>query len=69
VAQQIYQNAIATAGHLNDPNSEMAKQVATGRQFDANPEQYIAQQAAPYIAPAMQYVTPALNFFYGGGQK
>ena len=69
VAQQIYQNAIATAGHLNNPDSEMAKQVATGRQFDANPEQYIAQQAGPYIAPAMKYVTPALNFLYGGGQK
>jgi hypothetical protein len=61
VAQQIYQNAIATAGHLNDPESAMAKQVATGRQFDANPEQYIAQQAAPYIAPAMPYVSAALS--------
>lgn len=48
VARQIYQNARATAQQLSDPESEMAKQVAMGRQFDADPDAYINAQTQAY---------------------
>jgi hypothetical protein len=48
VALQIYQNALATSQQLNDPESEMAKQVATGRQFDADPDAYVSAQTQLY---------------------
>jgi hypothetical protein len=48
VARQIYQNALATSQQLSDPESEMAKQVAMGRQFDADPDAYINAQTQAY---------------------
>jgi hypothetical protein len=54
VARQIYQNALATSQQLSDPESEMAKQVATGRQYAADPDAYINAQVQPYKDKAVE---------------
>lgn len=54
VARQIYQNARATSQQLSDPESAMAKQVATGRQYAADPDAYINSQVQPYKDKAVE---------------
>jgi hypothetical protein len=54
VARQIYQNAMATSQQLSDPESAMAKQVATGRQYAADPDAYINSQVQPYKDKAVE---------------
>jgi hypothetical protein len=54
VARQIYQNALATSQQLSDPESAMAKQVATGRQYAADPDAYINAQVQPYKDKAVE---------------
>lgn len=68
VARQIYQNALATSQQLSDPESEMAKQVATGRQYAADPDAYINSQVQPYKDKAVELANWAYDKYQNWGK-